>query len=39
MIKNLVIAALFSIVKSDQPVHCLRENVYGTWDFFISQDT
>lgn len=39
MYKKLVIAALFSIVKSDQPVHCLRENVYGTWDFFVSQNS
>lgn len=26
-------------VKADQPVHCLRENVYGVWDFHVSEDT
>ena len=27
-----------SVVKADQPVHCLRESVYGTWDFHVSKD-
>ena len=27
-----------SLVKADQPVHCLRENLYGVWDFHVSQD-
>jgi len=25
-------------VKADQPVHCLRDNVYGQWEFHVSTD-
>lgn len=25
-------------VSADQPVHCLREKIYGTWDFHISKE-
>ena len=31
-----VLVALFQTVSADQPVHCLRENLYGTWDFHVS---
>ena len=31
-----VLVALFQTVSADQPVHCLREHLYGTWDFHES---
>ena len=27
----------FDVVKADQPVHCLRENMYGIWNFHTSK--
>ena len=30
------ILALLKNVKSDQPVHCIRGQVYGTWNFYVS---
>jgi hypothetical protein len=37
--KKAVIAALFGqLVEADQPVHCVRENVYGMWEFHVSKD-
>ena len=35
----LPIASLMSEVKADQPVHCLRDSIYGLWEFQISKDT
>lgn len=29
----------FNQVAADQPVHCLKDDVFGTWDFHISQQT
>lgn len=29
---------LVNLVTADQPVHCLRESVYGSWDFYVSKD-
>lgn len=26
------------LVKADQPVHCLREQMYGVWNFHVSSD-
>ena len=40
--KSLAIACLlnnlnpFNTVRADQPVHCLRDDVFGTWDFHIN---
>jgi len=28
----------FEVVKADQPVHCLREQMYGVWNFHVSKD-
>ncbi len=33
------ILVLLQNVKSDQPVHCIRGQVYGTWNFYVSQNT
>ena len=27
-----------AFVKADQPVHCLRDNAYGEWDFHVSTE-
>lgn len=27
-----------SLVKADQPVHCLREQLYGVWNFHVSAE-
>jgi hypothetical protein len=37
--KFTVLSLLFSSVKADQPVHCLRESVYGEWEFYVSKDS
>jgi hypothetical protein len=45
--KSLAIACLVSninpysedVVKADQPVHCLREQLFGMWKFHVSGDT
>ena len=29
----------FDRVKADQPVHCLRESLYGEWDFHVSKES
>ena len=34
----LLLGGLVNLVTADQPVHCLRESVYGTWDFYVSKD-
>lgn len=26
------------IVRADQPVHCLRQDIYGDWTFKVSKD-
>ena len=41
MNKQVLLALLFGHlgVKADQPVHCLRESVYGLWQFHVSKDT
>lgn len=28
----------FDQVKADQPVHCIREKLYGVWNFHVSKD-
>ena len=33
------ILVLLQNVKSDQPVHCIRGQVYGTCNFYVSQNT
>ena len=38
MTKLPVIAALMGLAMADQPVNCLREKIYGIWDFSISKD-
>ena len=27
------------VVKADQPVHCLRGQVFGVWNFHVSQSS
>ena len=26
----------FDSVRADQPVHCLKDDVFGTWDFHVN---
>jgi len=33
-----LLAALFGNSKADQPVHCVKSQVLGTWDFVMSQE-
>lgn len=39
-IQNAAVLALFlgAQVKADQPVHCLRQDIYGEWTFKVSKD-
>ena len=45
-IKSLAVACLLyninpfekAQVKADQPVHCLREQMFGVWNFHTSKD-
>lgn len=45
-IKSLAVACLLynlnpfdqAHVKADQPVHCLREAMFGVWNFHVSKD-
>lgn len=34
----MIALLLASTVKADQPVHCLLENVKGTWDFTVHNE-
>lgn len=34
-----VAALLMASVAADQPVHCLREQLFGHWEFHVSQDS
>jgi len=42
--KNLAVAALVynlsasDLARADQPVHCLRDDAFGEWEFHVSQD-
>ena len=36
--KHFVIACLLGLTTADQPVKCLREQVYGEWNFHVNQD-
>ena len=36
--KAAVIGLLLGTVSADQPVHCLRQDLYGEWEFNVSQD-
>ena len=40
-IKNLLLGTitLAQYVQADQPVHCLREEMYGLWEFDISSES
>ena len=33
---TFLLIATIKLVKGDQPVHCLRENLYGVWDFHVT---
>ena len=33
-----LIANINPFVKADQPVHCLREQLYGVWNFHVSKE-
>ena len=35
---SLILSLFFGLIKADQPVHCLRENVVGDWKFHVSKD-
>jgi hypothetical protein len=37
--KAIALSLLLGSAKADQPVHCLRESVYGEWDFHVSKDS
>jgi hypothetical protein len=39
LITLLLLSSSHDSVRADQPVHCLRENMYGLWDFHVSTDT
>jgi hypothetical protein len=39
LITLLLLSSSHHSVRADQPVHCLRENMYGLWDFHVSTDT
>jgi hypothetical protein len=34
----LALLGLTTVVKCDQPVHCLRQNIYGEWTFYLSTE-
>ena len=40
--KSIVIGSLYlaekKAVKADQPVHCLRQDIYGEWTFKVSKE-
>ena len=41
--KSIVLGSLYlaekkASVKADQPVHCLRQDIYGDWTFKVSKD-
>jgi hypothetical protein len=38
MVNILYLLYFINLVFGDQPVHCLREKMYGEWDFHVSQD-
>jgi len=34
----LLLVALFAIARADLPVHCLPEQIEGTWEFSLTAD-
>jgi len=36
--KQFVISLLLGLTKADQPVKCLREHMYGEWNFHVNQE-
>ena len=36
--KSLAVFCLVNNVKADQPVHCLKENILGQWQFNVSTE-
>lgn len=34
----LCLLGLMAGTKADQPVHCVRDKIYGVWDFFVSSE-
>ena len=40
--KTLAVLCLLNnvnpFVRADQPVHCLKENILGSWDFHVSEE-
>ena len=36
--KKFLLAFILNEVYADAPVHCLRENIYGTWEFHVTKD-
>ena len=38
MALKFAVALLLGLVTADQPSHCLREKVYGMWEFHVSKD-
>lgn len=37
--KAMVIGLLLGTVSADQPVHCLRQDLYGEWEFSLNQES
>ena len=35
----LAISLLLAPVAADQPVHCLREQIFGVWNFKVHKET
>lgn len=38
MVNKLTLALFLGTAYADQPVHCLREKIYGMWEFHVSKD-
>lgn len=30
---------MINSIKADQPVHCIRGQIYGEWTFYVDQET
>jgi hypothetical protein len=36
--KSAIIALFLGYIKADQPVHCVREKLYGQWEFHVGSE-
>lgn len=39
LLSSFALLSLLGLLKADQPVHCPREKVVGSWNFYISTET